>query len=161
MTILFLILTCLCSSISYSKPIDESTYICSYGKIWECGVWMTQQSAVDVTGPHQTNPTSNRRKKPANLYFSYLNKACLVNSRHFIEWFKVNEDDGSIYVAARLKIELQQMVLENATGMSIQFVPKDQRSSPIYYQAQLVQRIPIPDGYTVSHHCWFVKLIKC
>jgi hypothetical protein len=41
------------------------------------------------------------------------------------------------------------MALQNATGLSIQIVPKEARMPPIYYQAQLIQRIPIPDGYTV------------
>lgn len=34
----------------------------------------------------------------------------------------------------------------NATGMSLQILPKDPNLKPIYYHAQLAQRRPVPEG---------------
>lgn len=61
----------------------------------------------------------------------------------------MNPDDGSIFLAARFKIGLQQNLLQNTTAMSLQILPKNKMSKPIYYRAQLMQRRSISDGYAV------------
>ncbi|KAI6191643.1 hypothetical protein M3Y97_00250300 [Aphelenchoides bicaudatus] len=128
--------------------VEEKIFFSCSNRYWACIAERVDESPTLNQLPHfSENPViSGRRRKPPNIYFSYLNK--------------VDLDTGSIYVAARLKFEVQQISLQNATGMSLQILPKDPYLKPIYYYAQISQNRAVGDGVSLDFTFPIEKLLE-
>ncbi|CAD5229253.1 unnamed protein product [Bursaphelenchus okinawaensis] len=130
--------------LTLQNPDDPTFFPCSDGRFWQCIARRTDRMSVDLGSDLQsydrnTTGLSNREKYlrlPINFYAVYLNK--------------VNSLDGSLFVSARVKIEVRPVALLNATGLVLQFTPHSNNKATISYEAVLRKRKYMNPNYTVD-----------
>ncbi|KAI6205411.1 hypothetical protein M3Y94_00789100 [Aphelenchoides besseyi] len=112
----------------------QASSTCANGKAWRCSAHQIYE-LPDIERRNENDKP--RVHAPQNFYVSYLNK--------------VNPTSGEVYISARIKIELSQRSLENATSLILQIVPPENTTlMPVFYEAHLEQRRSIPSTYTVD-----------
>ncbi|KAI6209492.1 hypothetical protein M3Y96_00227000 [Aphelenchoides besseyi] len=112
----------------------QASTTCANGKAWRCSA----HQIYELPDIERRNENEKPRvHAPQNFYVSYLNK--------------VNPASGEVYISARIKIELSQKSLENATSLILQIIPPQNTTlMPVFYEALLEQRRFIPSTYTVD-----------